>query len=84
MRLKSGYIVFPKEVKGWYYGTEIIQVKKYCKLYPFIELKILEEIKIELGEKILDNDIQKFYKTRLALKKKKDQVRFQQKKNKSL
>jgi hypothetical protein len=71
-RLKSGYIVFPDEVTGWYYGAEIKQVLEYSKLYN-IELKIIKFLDIHLGEKIFQNkEIENLFFKRNIFKKKND------------
>ena len=71
-RLKSGYLVFPANVKGWYYGIEVKNVIEYQKYYD-IDLEIISEIKITLGEKIFpENEIEEIYSIRQQLKELKD------------
>jgi hypothetical protein len=67
-RLKSGYLIFPKKVKNYFYGVEILEALKF----PDTEIKIYQEIKITLGETIFNNEIEKLYKLRLKLKENKD------------
>lgn len=72
LRLKSGYIIFPKKVKGWYFGTEIIQVINYQKYYS-IKLKIKRVIDIKFGDKIFDKkQIENLYFKRNIFKQKND------------
>jgi hypothetical protein len=72
VRLKSGYIVFPNYVKGWYYGSEIEIIKQYEKKY-LIELKIYRCLEITLGEKIFSNkEIENLYFKRNIFKQKDD------------
>lgn len=73
-RLKSGYLIFPNKVKGYYYGCEIIQALEHNFS---IKLEVIQEIQISLGKKIFEkdngiNEIQDLYDKRLKLKKKKD------------
>ena len=68
VRLKSGYLIFPNYVKGYYYGVEIIEVKKYSKKYS-VDLRIIEEINISYGDKIFNNkEIETLYNKRKKLK----------------
>jgi hypothetical protein len=72
IRLKSGYLVFPAIGKGWYYGTEVLELISYSKKY-LIEYKISEFIEITLGEKIFnENEIENLFEKRNELKKQND------------
>lgn len=67
-RLKSGYLVFPKEGKGFYYGCEIKEAKKRG-----VKLKIKNVCDVKLGKKIFsNNEIETMYKLRLEYKNKND------------
>jgi hypothetical protein len=67
-RLKSGYLIFPKKVKNYFYGVEIIEALKF----PNTTIKIKQEIKIGLGLELFNNQIKELYDLRLKLKKKND------------
>jgi hypothetical protein len=71
-RLKSGYIIFPNEVNGWYYGSEILQVIEYKKYYD-VELKIKKFLDIKLSDKIFPNkEIEGLFFKRNIFKQKND------------
>lgn len=68
-RLKSGYLIFPQDVTGWYYGFEVQQVVNYSKKYD-VYYKITKEINIKLGSKVFnENQIENIYKLRQEYKK---------------
>lgn len=72
IRLKSGYIVFPKEVTGWYYGCEIKSILNYKKQYS-IDLKIKKFLDITFGEKVFNKkQIENLFFKRNIFKKKND------------
>jgi hypothetical protein len=68
VRLKSGYLVFPKRGKGFYFGCEVIEGQKRG-----VEIKIKNVCEIKFGEKIFsNNEIETMYKLRLKYKKNND------------
>ena len=68
VRLKSGYLIFPDHVKGFYYGVEVWEILKYEKLYS-IDIQITEVIDIQYGNKIFsDYQIEELYLARKKLK----------------
>lgn len=67
IRHKSGMLFFPNEGKGWYFGCELIEFKKYAE-NNFIDYSIKKEIVVELGESIFNNAIEEIYEQRRSLK----------------
>lgn len=65
IRTNSGYLVFPKEGRGYYYGCEVKEgIKRKIKI------DILNFCDVKLGKKIFkENEIEKMYKLRLLYKK---------------
>jgi len=67
VRLKGGYLVFPASGSGIFYGCELLEAKKRK-----VELNITKEIKIVLGKRLFNGEIESFYKLRNEYKKQKD------------
>lgn len=68
VRLKNGYLVFPKSGSGYYYGCEIFQAIK-----REVNIKIKEVCEVTLGNILFENNIiEKLYQERLKLKQKQD------------
>jgi hypothetical protein len=68
IRLKSGYLVFPKSGKGFYFGCEVKEAIKRK-----VNINILNVCEVKLGKKIFaNNEIEKMYKLRLKYKEQND------------
>lgn len=68
VRLKCGYLVFPKSGKGFYFGCEVKEAIKRK-----VDIKIKNVCEVSLGKKIFNkNEIEKMYKLRLSYKQKND------------
>lgn len=70
VRLKSGIVVFPSYVEGYYYGFEVKAVFLYQKKYK-VKLEILKRFSVVLGDLLFEN-INELYKKRLDYKQKND------------
>ena len=70
-RHRTGLLFFPQSVTGWFYGVELLQVLKYAEK-DFIDVTIKKEIKVFLGDKIFNNQIETIYNLRKELKSKND------------
>lgn len=72
-RMKSGYVIYPKRVKGYYFGIEAKYLNELCKLTAgnFTIYKCLE-INYKDEKVFPENFIEDIYKKRLELKKKND------------
>lgn len=68
VRLKCGYLVFPKSGEGYYFGCEVKEGIKRG-----VRIKIKNVCDIKLGNKIFSkNEIEEMYKLRLRYKKQGD------------
>ncbi len=68
LRLNDGYLIFPKEGKGYYYGCELLQA-----INRGVNVKINNFVDVKLGKKIFNkNEIEKIYELRKTLKLKND------------
>lgn len=67
IRLRNGYLVFPKEGKGWYYGIEVKEAMRRG-----VEIEIGKVINVKLGRKIFGDEIKKMYDMRKEYKRRKD------------
>ncbi len=71
IRLKSGLVVYPNKVKGYYYGAEVRAVDLYSKKYN-VKYRIVKRFKVNFENIKLFNDIELLYNLRLKYKKKND------------